>query len=160
MSIILTDKQIKTMLYNNKTVEDIEDIVKILIDDNISKKSLINITIEYYGLYIYSETTSNKWMIKSIDISNIDDDDNIVSTEELIDNFQHRIYNIKKKFNDKVDILSKNIDSIRNTMKSIDELLDDLKTGSKSTNINVHYCLNKLNTLILNQEKNIKLKYF
>ena len=60
MSIILTDKQIKTMLYNNKTVEDIEDIVKILIDDNISKKSLINITIEYYGLYIYSETTSNK----------------------------------------------------------------------------------------------------
>ncbi len=137
MSIILTDKQIKTMLYNNKTVEDIEDIVKILIDDNISKKSLINITIEYYGLYIYSETTSNKWMIKSIDISNIDDDDNIVSTEELIDNFQHRIYNIKKKCNDKVDILSKNIDSIRNTMKSIDELLDDLKTGSKSTNINV-----------------------
>ena len=160
MSIILTDKQIKTMLYNNKTVEDIEDIVKILIDDNISKKSLINITIEYYGLYIYSETTSNKWMIKSIDISNIDDDDNIVSTEELIDNFQHRIYNIKKKCNDKVDILSKNIDSIRNTMKSIDELLDDLKTGSKSTNINVHYCLNKLNTLILNQEENIKLKYF
>ena len=148
------------MLYNNKTVEDIEDIVKILIDDNISKKSLINITIEYYGLYIYSETTSNKWMIKSIDISNIDDDDNIVSTEELIDNFQHRIYNIKKKCNDKVDILSKNIDSIRNTMKSIDELLDDLKTGSKSTNINVHYCLNKLNTLILNQEENIKLKYF
>jgi hypothetical protein len=160
MSIILTDKQIKTMLYNNKTVEDIEDIVKILIDDNISKKSLINITIEYYGLYIYSETTSNKWMIKSIDISNIDDDDNIVSTEELIDNFQHRIYNIKKKCNDKVDILSKNIDSIRNTMKSIDELLDDLKTGSKSANINVHYCLNKLNTLILNQEENIKLKYF
>jgi hypothetical protein len=45
-------------------------------------------------------------------------------------------------------------------MKSIDELLDDLKTGSKSTNINVHYCLNKLNTLILNQEENIKLKYF
>ena len=31
---------------------------------------------------------------------------------------------------------------------------------SKSTNINVHYCLNKLNTLILNQEENIKLKYF
>jgi hypothetical protein len=41
-------------------------------------------------------------------------------------------------------------------MKSIDEILDDLKTNSKSTNMNVNYCLNKLNTLILNQEENIK----
>ena len=55
-----------------------------------------------------------------------------------------------------IDILSKNIDCIRNTMKSIDEILDDLKTNSKSTNMNVNYCLNKLNTLILNQEENIK----
>ena len=156
MSIILTDKQIKTMLYNNKTVEDIEDIVKILIDDNISKKSLINITIEYYGLYIYSETTSNKWMIKSIDISNIDDDDNIVSTEELIDNFQNRIYNIKKKCNDKIGELSKNIDNIRDNMRTIDELLADLKKSSESTNVNINYFLNKLNTLILNQEENLK----
>jgi hypothetical protein len=156
MNIILTSKQIKSMIYNNKTVEDIEDIVNILIDDNISKKSFVNITIEYYGLYIYSETTSNKWMIKSIDISNIDEDENMVSSEELIEDFQHRIYNIKKRCNDKIDILSKNIDSIRNTMKSIDEILDDLKTNSKSTNMNVNYCLNKLNTLILNQEENIK----
>ena len=156
MNIILTSKQIKSMIYNNKTVEDIEDIVNILIDDNISNKSFVNITIEYYGLYIYSETTSNKWMIKSIDISNIDEDENMVSSEELIEDFQHRIYNIKKRCNDKIDILSKNIDCIRNTMKSIDEILDDLKTNSKSTNMNVNYCLNKLNTLILNQEENIK----
>ena len=46
MSIILTDKQIKTMLYNNKTVEDIEDIVKILIDDNYDTKELERIRDE------------------------------------------------------------------------------------------------------------------
>lgn len=144
------------MLYNNKAVQDIDDIINIIRDDSIIKKSFINITIEYYGLYIYSETTSNKWIIRKIDISNIDEDDNTVSTEELIDNYQNRIYNIKKRCNDKIDKLSKNIDNIRDNMKTIDELLADLKKTSESTNININYFLNKLNTLILNQEENIK----
>jgi hypothetical protein len=144
------------MIYNNTSVQDIDDIVNILREDNIAKKSFINITIEYYGLYIYSETTSNKWIIRKIDISNIDEDDNTVSTEELIDNFQDRIYNINKKCNDKIGELSKNIDNIRDNMKTIDELLKDLKKSSESTNVNINYFLNKLNTLILNQEEIIK----
>jgi hypothetical protein len=144
------------MLYNNKAVQDIDDIVNIIREDNTAKKSFINITIEYYGLYIYSETTSNKWIIRKIDISNIDEDDNTVSTDELIDNFQSRIYNIKKKCNDKIGELSKNIDNIRDNMKTIDELLADLKKSSESTNVNINYFLNKLNTLILNQEENLK----
>jgi hypothetical protein len=156
IGVILTNKQVKNMMYNNKVFQDIDDIVNILADDNIAKKSFVNITMEYYGLYIYSETTSNKWIIRKIDISNINEDDNNVSTEELIDNFQHRIYNIKKKCNDKIGELSKNIDNIRDNMKTIDELLADLKKSSESTNININYFLNKLNTLILNQEENIK----
>lgn len=160
MSIILTNKQIRNMVYNNKAVEDIEDIVNILIadnsPDNSPNKSFVNITIEYYGLYIYSESTSNKWIIRTIDISNINDDDNTVSNEELIENFQNRIYNIKKKCNDKITELGKNIDNIRNNMKTIDELLDNLKKDSESTNNNINYCLSKLNTLILTQEENIK----
>jgi len=156
IGVILTNKQVKNMMYNNKVFQDIDDIVNILADDNIAKKSFVNITMEYYGLYIYSETTSNKWIIRKIDISNINEDDNNVSTDELIDNFQHRIYNIKKKCNDKIGELSKNIDNIRDNMKTIDELLADLKKSSESTNININYFLNKLNTLILNQEENIK----
>ena len=156
IGVILSSKQVKNMLYNNKAVQDIDDIINIIRDDSIIKKSFINITIEYYGLYIYSETTSNKWIIRKIDISNIDEDDNTVSTEELIDNYQNRIYNIKKRCNDKIDKLSKNIDNIRDNMKTIDELLADLKKTSESTNININYFLNKLNTLILNQEENIK----
>jgi hypothetical protein len=156
IGVILTNKQVKNMMYNNQVFQDIDDIVNILADDNIAKKSFVNITMEYYGLYIYSETTSNKWIIRKIDISNINEDDNNVSTDELIDNFQHRIYNIKKKCNDKIGELSKNIDNIRDNMKTIDELLADLKKSSESTNININYFLNKLNTLILNQEENIK----
>ncbi|MFY8159837.1 MAG: hypothetical protein ACOVNU_00775, partial [Candidatus Kapaibacteriota bacterium] len=58
IGVILTSKQVKNMLYNNKAVQDIDDIVNILREDNIAKKSFVNITMEYYGLYIYSETTS------------------------------------------------------------------------------------------------------
>jgi hypothetical protein len=156
IGVILTNKQVRNMMYNNKVFQDIDDIVNILADDNIAKKFFVNITMEYYGLYIYSETTSNKWIIRKIDISNINEDDNNVSAEELIDNFKHRIYNINKKCNDKIGELSKNIENIRDNMKTIEELLADLNKSSESTNNNINYILNKLNTLILNQEENIK----
>lgn len=156
ISIILSCKQVKNMLYNNTIIQDIDDIINILIDKNITKKSIVNITIEYHGLYIYSETTSNKWIIRKIDISNINEDDNAISTEELIDNFHNRIYNINKKCNDKIGELNKNIDNIKSDMKTIDNLFTDLKKSSESTNININYFLNNLNTLILKQEENLK----
>ena len=94
ISVILTNKQIKNMMYNNKKITDIEEIINFL---NNNKKCLINISIEYYGLYIYSETTSNKWVIKTLDITNIDDEESIISIEDLIENYSERISNIKKK---------------------------------------------------------------
>ena len=86
------------MLYNNKKITDIEEIIKIL-NDISNKKCLINISIEYYGLYIYSETTSNKWVITKIDITNIDDEESIVSIDELIENYieRSRDINIQSK---------------------------------------------------------------
>ena len=44
ISIILTKKHIKNMLYNNKKITDIEEIIKIL-NDISNKKCLINISI-------------------------------------------------------------------------------------------------------------------
>lgn len=155
IDIILTNNQVEKMLYNNTVILDIDDITNIIADKNITKKSVVNITIQYYGIYIYSENTSNKWMIRNIDISNINEDDNVIGTEELIDIFNNRICNINNKCYDKIGELNKKIDNIRSNMKAIDNLLTDLKKGSESTKINTNYFLNKLNTLILNQEENI-----
>ena len=127
-----------------------------MLNSNFNKKCLINITIEYYGLYIYSETTSNKWIIKTLDITNIDDEESIVSIDELIDNYIERINNIKTRSKKRLIYLNNDIDSINKNVIDIDnimELLEDKGTISKTT---INNNLIKLNELILKQEVFLK----
>ena len=155
ISVILSNKQIKHILYNNKKIE-VDEIVNLLLNSNFNKKCLINITIEYYGLYIYSETTSNKWIIKTLDITNIDDEESIVSIDELIDNYIERINNIKTRSKKRLIYLNNDIDSINKNVIDIDnimELLEDKGTISKTT---INNNLIKLNELILKQEVFLK----
>lgn len=158
ISVILTNKQIKTMMYNNKKITDIDEIINLL-NANSNKKCLINISIEYYGLYIYSETTSNKWVIKTLDITNIDDEESIVSIEELIDNYCDRITDIKKRGEDKLLKLSDNIEIINKNILSINNQYESLKSKditSRLNKVNIHNHLIKLNELILKQEEVLK----
>lgn len=150
IDVILTSKQIKNSLYNNKKIIDVDEIVNLL-NINSNKKCLINITIEYYGLYVYSETTSNKWIIKTIDITNIDDEDSIVSTDELIDNYMDRITNIKIRSQNKLQSLKNDIEYI---IKNVNDIENIMELSKKNLNkISINNNLIKLNELILNQEK-------
>lgn len=155
MNIILTDKQVKTILYNSKNIEDIDTIVKILKDNNHFKKCIINTTIEYCGLYIYSETTSNKWIINTLDVTDINVDNNDwVTNEDIIDKFEERISIIKKKSRCKIAQLKKYEIELNNNETLIDNMLFDIK-ASPSKNINS--LLNKLNVILISQEDKIKL---
>ena len=153
ISVILTNKQIKNMMYNNKKVTDIEDTINFL---NTNKKCLVNISIEYYGLYIYSETTSNKWVIKTLDITNIDEEESIISIEDLIDNYCERISNIKKRSEDRLQKLSNSIEFINKNIMSINNLSELLKSKDTINKANISNHLIKLNDLILKQEEAIK----
>jgi len=107
-------------------------------------------------VYIYSETTSNKWIIKTLDITNIDDEESIVSIDELIDNYIERINNIKTRSKKRLIYLNNDIDSINKNVIDIDnimELLEDKGTISKTT---INNNLIKLNELILKQEVFLK----
>jgi CRISPR/Cas system CMR-associated protein Cmr3 (group 5 of RAMP superfamily) len=143
------------MVYNNKKVADIEEIIDFL-NASTNKKCLINISIEYYGLYIYSDTTSNKWVIKTLDITNIDDEDSIISIDELIDNYRERISNIKKRSDDKLLQLSDNIEIINKNIASIHNLSELLKSKDTTNKVNINNHLIKLNELILKQEEVLK----
>ena len=153
ISVILTNKQIKNMMYNNKKVTDIEDTINFL---NTNKKCLVNISIEYYGLYIYSETTSNKWVIKTLDITNIDEEESIISIEDLIDNYCERISNIKKRSEDRLQKLSNSIEFINKNIMSINNLSELLKSKDSINKANISNHLIKLNDLILKQEEALK----
>jgi hypothetical protein len=154
ISVILSNKQIKHILYNNKKIE-VDEIVNLL-NSNLSKKCLINITIEYYGLYIYSETTSNKWIIKTLDITNIDDEESIVSVDELIDNYIERINNIKTRSKKKLTYLNNDIESINKNVIDIDNIMELLKEKNNISKATINNNLIKLNELILKQEVVLK----
>jgi hypothetical protein len=154
ISVILSNKQIKHILYNNKKIE-VDEIVNLL-NSNLSKKCLINITIEYYGLYIYSETTSNKWIIKTLDITNIDDEESIVSVDELIDNYIERINNIKTRSKKKLTSLNNDIESINKNVIDIDNIMELLKEKNNISKASINNNLIKLNELILKQEVVLK----
>jgi hypothetical protein len=154
ISVILSNKQIKHILYNNKKIE-VDEIVNLL-NSNLSKKCLINITIEYYGLYIYSETTSNKWIIKTLDITNIDDEESIVSVDELIDNYIERINNIKTRSKKKLTSLNNDIESINKNVIDIDNIMELLKEKNNISKTTINNNLIKLNELILKQEVVLK----
>ena len=154
ISVILSNKQIKHILYNNKKIE-VDEIVNLL-NSNLSKKCLINITIEYYGLYIYSETTSNKWIIKTLDITNIDDEESIVSVDELIDNYIERINNIKTRSKKKLTSLNNDIESINKNVIDIDNIMELLKEKNNISKVTINNNLIKLNELILKQEVVLK----
>jgi Zn-finger protein len=155
MNIILTDKQLKSILYNGKHIADSDTIVQILKDNNHFKKCVINITIEYCGLYIYSETTSNKWIINTLDVTDINSDNNDwVTNEDIIDKIEERISIIKKKTRDKIVQLKKYEIELNNNDALIDIMLVDIK-ASPSKNINS--LLNKLNEILISQEDKIKI---
>jgi hypothetical protein len=158
ISIILTKKHIKSMLYNNKKITEIEEIIKLL-NDNSNKKCLINISIEYYGLYIYSETTSNKWVITKIDITNIDDEESIVSIDELIDNYIDRTNDINIKSKIKLQELTNDIENIKKNMKDIDNIMELLDNKDITNKTRINNNLIKLNELILKQETIIKTSH-
>ena len=158
ISIILTKKHIKNMLYNNKKITEIDEIITLL-NDNSNKKCLINISIEYYGLYIYSESTSNKWVITKIDITNIDDEESIVSIDELIDNYIDRTRDINIKCKNKLQELTNDIENIKKNMKDIDNIIEILDNIDITNKTRINNNLIKLNELILKQETIIKTSH-
>jgi polyhydroxyalkanoate synthesis regulator phasin len=146
------------MLYNNKKITEIDEIITLL-NDNSNKKCLINISIEYYGLYIYSESTSNKWVITKIDITNIDDEESIVSIDELIDNYIDRTRDINIKCKNKLQELTNDIENIKKNMKDIDNIIDILDNKDITNKTRINNNLIKLNELILKQETIIKTSH-
>jgi Zn-finger protein len=155
MNIILSDKQIKNILYNNKNIDDVDTIVKILKDNNHFKRCVINLKIEYCGLYIYSETTSNKWVINTLDVTDINiDNSDWVTNEDILDKVEERISLVKKKTREKIVQLKKYEIDLTNGETLIDIMLRDIKSSS-SKNINSQ--LNKLNEILISQEDKIKI---
>lgn len=100
------------IIINNNIVEDINVLINFITDYRNLNNYIINVDIIHYGIFFYPKFSCNKWLIKTINISLIDDcnnwnkkeiedqwNDDIIDINNSINNEINRLENIKKKIN-------------------------------------------------------------
>lgn len=137
INIILPIDLLIKIRINNNIEDNINELLTILKDYNNLKKNIIDITITHYGLFFQSNKCLNKWIIKEINIENINDEDNLILNKEEIENeWESDIYKI-------TDNIDHNINELYNIKEKINILFNEIKNIEKSDNL----WENKLNEL-------------
>jgi hypothetical protein len=154
INVIITNKEFNNIIYNNLNINDIDTIINMLKENNNYKKCIINLTIEYIGLYFYSEYTSNKWLIKSMDITDMQKDTNEwFCIDDIIDKIGDRVKILEKNTNIKISKYNALIEEYQEDYKNIKDKFKDVKEYGNTKEAN--NLLNNINELLIIQEEKI-----
>tara|TARA_B100000795_G_scaffold269109_1_gene257574 strand:+ start:2546 stop:3322 length:777 start_codon:yes stop_codon:yes gene_type:complete len=156
INVIITNKEFSNIIYNNKPINDVDTIISLLKENNKYKKCIINLTIEYFGLYFYSEYTSNKWIIKTLDITDLNNDNTEwFSIDDVIDNIEDRITRANKIAMNKTQQYLTKIEEFKCDYNIIKEKFENVKeSDSKDLNI----LLNNIDKILILYEEKINKK--
>jgi len=153
INVILTNKEFISINYNNNTINDIDKVIQMLKENNNYKKCIINLSIEYMGLYLYSEYTSNKWLIKSLDVTELQNDSNEwLYIDDIIEKLDDRIKNLDKNTKSKISQYNKIIEEYKSDYYNIANRFKD-KDNENTKDIN--NILSNINELLISQEEKI-----
>jgi len=157
ISVIFTNTKYPKLIYNNKNVDSVDKVINILRENNHFKKCIINIEIEYHGIYFYADNTKNKWVVSSIDITDISNDNNNdewINKDDIIDKLNDNISLLNNKMNKKIIELQKYINELEENKLNINKIFLELKASPSN---NIQDPLNKINQLIIYQEGKINI---
>jgi Zn-finger protein len=142
------------LVYNNNNIETVDNVINILREENHFKKCIINVEIEYHGIYFYADNTKNKWVVSSIDITDISNDNNNewINKEDIIDKLNDNINVINNKMSKRVIELQKYINVLEENRVNINKMFLELKVSPSN---NIQEPLNKINQLLISQESKI-----
>jgi hypothetical protein len=122
-------------------------------ENNNYKKSIINLSIEYMGLYFYSEYTSNKWLIKSLDVTEIHNDNNeLLYIDDIIEKIDYRIKKLDKNTKSKISQYNKIIEEYKSDYYNIANKFKD--KGDRNTK-DMNNILGNINELLILQEEKL-----
>ena len=154
ISVIFTNTKYPRLVYNNKNLETVEAVIEKLRENNNFKKCIINVEIEYHGIYFYADNTKNKWVVSSIDITDISNDNNNewINKEDIIDKLNGDISAFNHKMGAKVLELQKYINGLEENKVNINKMFLELKMSPSN---NIQEPLNKINRLLSCQENKI-----
>lgn len=103
MSLVITEY---TNIYIEGKNIEMNDFVKILSDNSLRKQYNINIAVQLAGLYIQSSQTSNKWVIKSVNMY-LNEEFDIDNKEEINEFWRNMMEECEKTLNNKIGIIEK-----------------------------------------------------
>ena len=155
ISVIFTNTKYPKLIYNNNNIDSVDKVINILRENNHFKKCIINIEIEYHGIYFYADNTKNKWVVSSIDITDISNDNNNdewINKDDIIDKLNDNISLLNHKMNKKIIELQKYINELEENKLNINKIFLELKASPSN---NIQDPLNKINQLIIYQEGKI-----
>lgn len=156
INVILSSNNFSNISYNSTSVPDADNIVKILKENNRYKKCIINVSIEYNGLHIYSESTSNKWIIKNLDINDINNENiDWFSVDDIIENLENRINRMN---NLQIEKISKYKKFSADYETEYNNILLELEKIKKSSSKDLNKLLNNIDKLLIIQEEKINYK--
>lgn len=152
MNIIIANNKLTKYVYNDKEYGDMDSIIEIIKDIRYLKKCIINVDIQHYGLYFYKESANHKWIVKSINITDITNDKCICVKEDVEDKMEENVKKFIENTNSKIKHYKNTIELLNN---SINDVKDSFKNLKGLSDKKWEDQLNKLNDIILMQEDNI-----
>lgn len=144
MSILLDDIKLPLLFYNSKQVSSIYDL-------EIKDTDIINIEIEAQGLYFYKEKFGIRWILRNINVYNIEKDisieDILVSKDEIEDEWKTTLNEFNNKIEEDCKILQNRIDSLLEIKEDILNQYNNLHT-EKVSELYWNHCLNEISKKI------------
>lgn len=153
INIILSSTCNTKIILNNKRIDTFEDITDLIRDVKHLKKCVLNVEIQHIGLYFYKETANNKWIIRSLDITDTTQDVCSFSKDDIEDKLDDNINALNIKTENKIKDCEGHIAEISNNMTNIKGMFKQLQN---SFGRNWEELLNQINSLIVIQEDKMK----
>jgi hypothetical protein len=141
LSVILSSNKFTKYNINNNQLNDNSDIINIIKNNKNLKKYIISVEIENAGLYFLSDNCFNKWVIKSINLTDIEAEENIYDKREVEESLLENVTNVIHIIDTKLKDYTKNKEDIN---KLYDKIIN---TKNNKTWIDL---INKLNILLKN----------
>jgi len=128
IGIILASDVLTRITINDKITDDLDEVVDLLRNTKKLKQCIINANIHHNGLYFYKEKAVSKWIIKSIDITDISNDKCNLMKDDICDKIKDNISQLTKKVLHKITEHTKVINQLENDIVEINTEYEELYT--------------------------------
>ena len=149
LNCILSNNIPYNITIDNIQYIDDEKLLNILLNVRELKKYVIYIELIHAGLYFYPELSINKWLIKSINITTIENDKCEWYREDIENEWENELINTINIINKNIENKHKEIDDQNNLKQNITTLFNEIKDLQIADNLWENK-INSLKNLIIN----------